>query len=136
MPKTKVLLRTESEEGTQRIAAQAEWTETEGGLSFFFEKEGAAFTVRPGIPARIERMGGLRYVLELDPDRETDAVIASPYGELSAKVRVRRAAFDKDAHRLQFFCEYALDFSGEVHAHTVAFTADLTFRTTKEGDVL
>ena len=121
--KARVLLVTESEEGTERFIAAAKVKEEDGARVFTFEEDGARYTVHTGTPARLMREGAIAYELVLDVSRETPARIRTEYGEIAASVKTSRAESEHGIETTRFEADYSLFFSEEERKHRIKFSA-------------
>lgn len=116
----RAVLRTESDEGSERIIAKAERA-ADGAYSF--EKEGVKFRIKAAADRLlIERGGEMSYTLTLRRGQETKVRILTSFGEVNATASVTRMQTDERAGRLDVVCEYNLDFAGYTQYHTIHFS--------------
>ena len=128
----KAVLRTQSEEGTERIIAKAERT-ADGAYSF--EKEGVMFRVKAtGDRVLIERRGEMAYELTLLSGQKTKVRIMTSFGEVDAQATVKRLQVQEADGRTDISCDYVLDFSGYAQYHEIHFSAKRMKCKGEEGD--
>lgn len=116
----RAVLRTESDEGSERIIAKAERA-ADG--KYCFEKESVKFRIKAEADRLlIERGGEMSYTLTLRRGQKTKVRILTSFGEVDATASVTRMQTDERAGRLDVFCEYNLDFAGYTQYHTIHFS--------------
>lgn len=116
----RAVLRTESDEGSERIIAKAERTE-DGAYSF--EKEGVKFRIKAEEDRLLIGRGGeMAYVLMLRRGQKTKVRILTSFGEVDATASVKRMQTEEREGRLDVFCEYNLDFAGYTQYHAIHFS--------------
>ncbi len=118
--KYRAVLRTESDEGSERIIAKAE--RMEDG-AYCIEKEGVKFRIKAETDRLlIERGGEMSYTLTLRRGQKTKVRILISFGEVDATAGVKRMQTEERDGRLDVFCEYNLDFAGYTQYHTIHFS--------------
>ncbi len=116
----RAVLRTESDEGSERIIAKAERA-ADG--KYCFEKEGVKFRIKAEADRLlIERGGEMSYTLTLRRGQKTKVRILTSFGEVDATAGVTRMQTEERDGRLDVFCEYNLDFAGYTQYHTIHFS--------------
>lgn len=116
----RAVLRTESDEGSERIIAKAERAE-DGAYSF--EKEGVKFRIKAEEDRLlIERGGEMAYALTLRRGQKTKVRILTSFGEVDAAASVKRMQTEERDGQLDVFCEYNLDFAGYTQYHAIRFS--------------
>lgn len=116
----RAVLRTESDEGSERIIAKAERA-ADG--KYCFEKEGVKFRIKAEADRLlIERGGEMSYTLTLRRGQKTKVRILTSFGEVDATAGVTRMQTDERDGRLDVFCEYNLDFAGYTQHHAIHFS--------------
>lgn len=116
----KAVLRTQSEEGTERIIAKAERT-ADG--AYCFEKEGVKFRIKAEEKRLlIERSGEMAYGLVLMRGQKTKVRISTSFGEVDAETSVKQMNMEEADDRLDVSCKYVLDFSGYAQYHEIHFS--------------
>lgn len=116
-----ILLRAESEEGTERMCLPARVR----GSRFVFGREGDLFSVdvpREGA-VHISRRGEISYRLVLEEGAETAARIRTPYGEIDAAVRTLSSVVRGEGCRICLECTYVLLFGDWERRCRITFTA-------------
>lgn len=117
----RAVLRTKSEEGTERIITKGR--SPEDGV-FLFEKEGVTFRIHVQKDAiTVGRGGEMAYELELKRDAETEVTIVTSFGEVKATARVKEMQVRESDGQTEAECEYTLDFSGYTQNHAIHFSA-------------